>query len=1368
MKKNILKISILLLAFFCLNDIYAKQCLTVRSAGESDVVGYYEHEYLDKNSWSSISSSAATGQSAANWDSSAEAINYCRNTALFKQGKISCVKSYAVASKKYFCKGTGFNTLSECQKHEYTEAGTWNLRTGFCTKTKGRYKCSFNSRTYSTKGSCDKNCTQYKCSVNQKICTQSNVKKCGACKSETRQCGSLCVNALASCDCSIKYGYIYREKSSGTEKWSVGTGPLKIYRYLTDDNDDIYCIQPGKKGPGSGTRYCINQDFDLSRCKSENHYFCGFAEILYQTVKEDGTYSDGSVKFVDNGKYSYLEITTALRMWVAYAADGAINLSDDEIITGFGEAENDYLNISKTDVYLNTANMVKKGYNGLACGSSVGRGVLCTKNGITIYQKAIELFKNALKAKREFIKYESNISSNLTFNGKADNQGEDTIFTIVAEIPETFQEKMVECTKQEILDKRSDCQVYAELKDENGNIQNVLIEDAKCEGKETCDFVVKAKRKECSRTGGSVVKADGKYVLKVGLKGYSRGGYVREYINDSGADASQIMLTFAFNEKRNEIENESGDVDPDTFATFNYTVNVPCYCNSNKYCDDFRAKGYLKNTCEGYGTFGAGAYDTYEKSTYEDPYMNCILNACDRSKKEEFSYTQETGANSKVCNIYCRKELTFYLANKTKVYAGMQFSYDIASKVIEGEGDIDKVLTTDHKLTSIVLQKRQCTSEIYYNKKNADGQTWIEQYDIAVKNMIAAYNEWKKIEVLYDWEVGNGGPYVIKAIAKNSYESTAKTCGSLGCKTIKNDCSVKTIHTWPEYKYTPNESGEDVIKSRSKFYNTWKINSSCKSTSKGEVVCDNSRGTILPNTLQSGTPNIGVEGCGSEKCCTTFTCKCNNAVKCGKNSSSNCVESEDTMNCCCSSKISTSQSCIDGEDQCIESLYDDELIAWNNFKVSVKAVEQLYYDLQNCNFYVKYDSNNENTKRFPEKISNFYNDLDGEHHKGDNAVYANASAGGSIKDYLLEQSYCKNPDECVSLILGYEDDYGADTKFGKNVKDVESKLNYNYYCKDGKNNKCYAYKQDEEVEIKNGNVTAMHDRIVCSGVGTNAKCSVKKISLPVNDYATFITVTEADFWQPKSYKTSVYTGVVSEDDGSTDAGNSTPLGKEVFPVSNKTKKDKNGKDTSTGIYDVKHKYSNLGLTTDEKFDFEYACNYEVFNTTKYYDCETNENGVTDLTKCKNACYELKNGVPVILDSCNTWTPKDNDSKIYGFIYRNVDVGNLFPGKDIRDTGINWSSKTDVIEAIEKTADKIYTTDDYLEYRYILTPSNIRQIREYNSYQNSNGGYLNETLSNCTMIDDTGGLKSFTECKSSFLDEVKAGKFGNIKVSGSKS
>ena len=478
-------------------------------------------------------------------------------------------------------------------------------------------------------------------------------------------------------------------------------------------------------------------DFDLHRCKNENHYFCGFAEILYQTVKEDGTYSDGSVKFVDNGKYDYGAITAALRMWVAYAANGKVTLTDGEMISGNGEANENY--VTDTNVYEITANAVKnRNYMGSECVSSLGKGVMCTRNGYSEYKDALVLFKSALDAKREFIKYESNVTNDPEFSHSSTTEGGDVTFTITTKIPESFQEKMVDCTKQEILNKRSDCQVYAELKDEKGNVVNTLIEDAKCEGKETCDFVVKAKRKECSVTGGTT---ETKYTLNLGLKGYNRGGYVRQYINSGGAGVSQIMLTFAFNEKKNEIDGDNIS----SSSTYKYTLPVPCYCDPTKYCDDFKARGALKSTCDGYGTFGAGAYDTYEKSTYEDPYMNCILNACDPNKKEDFSYTKETGANSKVCNIYCRKELTFYLANKTKVYAGMQFSYDIASKVIEGESDVDKVLTTDHKLTSIVLQKRQCTSEIYYNKKNAYGQTWIEQYDIAVKNMITAYNEWKKI-----------------------------------------------------------------------------------------------------------------------------------------------------------------------------------------------------------------------------------------------------------------------------------------------------------------------------------------------------------------------------------------------------------------------------------------------------------------------------------------------------------------------------------------------------------------------------------------------------------------------------------------------
>lgn len=1361
MKKKFFKILIIFSFLFCISNVDANECVNITISNNSGVsVGNYKYKYWDKKTWTEVVQGSLRKSYVSSYTSSSAALSACNHRPDVKSGKAKCVGTYINYGTKYVCYGKSYSTQAACKNATYSSTTNKCIsKKGTCTKRSGihliePYQCPYNTSITGNQADCNSKCVYYTCSsTGGKYSTSTCNSKCNLkCSSNSNYCKE--TNNYNS----ATYGYTYRSISSIEQSESTlkdGFGDLNIFEYKTDGGDRTYCIQPGKKGPG-GNEYCINEVFDLHRCKTENHYYCGLADILYQTVKEDGTYSDGSVKFVDNGKYDYPEITTALRMWLAYAAKGKLELGDDEVITGIEDASLDY--VSNTNVYLNTAEMVINGYNGLAC-SGVGLGVLCGDN--PRYMKAIELFRNALKSDHDFIKYESDEAGEPELSDTSTTEGGEVTFKVVAKLPESYQEKMVDCTRAELLDKKSGCKVYAELKDKNGKVVNGQIEDAKCEGKETCEFVIKAQRKECSMTGGDVVEAT-KYTLNFSLKEYDKGGYVRQYVNAAGADVSQVMMTFAFNEKKNEIDG-TGDPDKKYTLTIPYELPVPCYCDSTKYCDDFKAKGNLKTTCQGYGIFGSGAYDTYEKSNYEDPYMNCILNACDLSKKEEFSYTKETGANDKVCNIYCRKELTFYLANKTKVYAGMQFSYDIASKVLEGEGDIEKVLTTDHKLTSIVLQKRQCTSEIYYNKKNADGKTWIEQYDAAVKKMISAYNDWKKIEVLYDWEDKNGGPNKITACAKNSYTGSG-SCGNDNCDTISNACGEKTIHTWPKYDYVCNPSTTDSITSDSEDYNTWKINSSCKADSNGNVKCANSKNNVSSTNLQSGEPNGGVAWCGSKGC--DYGSSCSICGKCCPKTDGN---GNTTYTCCCMcdrDTYSIDNKCKDGTNQSNDTLEDEENTAWINFKDAVKVVEQLYYDLQNCNFYV--DPAGKRTE-FPEKIINYYTDLKAEYHKDDTTVTPNKSNGGSIKDYLLDQAYCETKEECVSLVLGYEDDYGVETEFSKNVGNVSSRLNNNYYCKNSNSTKCYEYKQDIEVEIKNSNKTTKHDRIVCEGVGTSAKCWSKTINLPTNDHATFITVTEADFWQPKSYKASVYTGVVSEDDGSTGEGNSTPLGKEVFPVSNKSRKDASGRDKgSTGSYNVNHKYSNLGLTTTEKFDYEYACSYDVYNTTKYYDCETNENGVTDLTKCKNPCYELKDGVPVITDSCDIWTPKDNNSKSYGFIYRNVDVGNLFPGEDIRDSGINWSSKTDVIDAIEKTADKIYTTDDYLEYRYVLTPSNIRQIREYNNSQNSNGGYLNETLENCTMVDDDGGLKSFTECKSSFLNEVKAGRFGDIKVSGSKS
>lgn len=1384
MKKKIFKIFIVFSVLLCINNVSARECLVIVPQDQA-YAGEYHMTAWARDDWEAIYI-----KSTETYKTPAEALKACKNRSDVRAGTATCSsstwinKEYPDDDDTYTCKNMTFDSQEECKKASYTtndKCVSEGKTSGECViSADNKYYCKIdgvidNNSGYTKEIVCKNACVKqtYKCSISGGSYESSSCN--GKCKGERRYtCGdnsSYCKKNKV--DPVTTYGYSYSTQESidnaNSKITNVSKTPLKVFKYMTVDNglfrDDVYCLQPGKASPGYNNTYCLNEEFDLGKCKKENHYFCGLADILYQTVEEDGTYSDGSTKFRSNGQYDFASITVALRMWVAYAAKGQLALGEGDIITGIEDADSQY--ISNTNVYLNTAQQAAKGYLGVSDCGSVSQGVLCGDT-YTSYIKAIQLFKHALDAngEYEFVKYETSAAGEPEIKHSTDSSGSSVTVTVTVDIPEEYQEKMVECSKQEILNKNSQCKLYAILKDSNGNNKNSAIVDASC-GKETCEFTIQALKKQCSVTGGQTSTSSGntKYTMEVSLKGYTRGGYVRQYVNKAGANATQVMITFAFYEKEQEIANPNSTNNPTASpAVYKHEIIIPCYCDPSKFCDDFRARGDMKDSCDGYGNLDVGTYDSYEKSTYEDPYMNCILNACDASKKEEFKYTDEVGANKKVCNIYCRKELTFYLANKTKVYAGMQFDYDIGPIVLANESDVNNILTTDHKLTSIVLQKRQCTSEIYYDKKNEDGQTWLQQYSAAVSKMLDAWTEWKDWEVLYDWEKKNGGPYEYHSVIKHSYEG-ATTCGSTSCRKYET-CGSKTVYMWPKITVSDPVSGAyrifDNYSSNKLPYTTNK--SSCSTTpnsSSGEVKCTLTSGTKRTN-YYDGEGNDGV-GCGGT-CCTT-SCIKSYTCSCGDTAYNSATDTwYDPYNCGCVYLQSLSDSCTNGYNGTNNTLKDEEETAYRNWLSAVQAVEQLYYDLENCNFYVN--------SGFDEIFgSTYYSDLKAKYHSP--GVSPNKSRNGSIKEYLLSLTNCNNPEDCVSLVLGYDDDYGEETKFDKNIGNVNSDLNKNYYCKNTNDNNpnCYKYIPDTEVEVEQGNSKANHTRITCNGeVGTNAKCeNTKTVSLPTNDFATFITVTEADFWQPKKYSTSVFTGLVTEGT-SAGASNSTPLGNEVFPVSNKSKKDASGRDIgSTGSYDVKHHYTKLGLTLSDKFEYDYACSYDVYNTTKYYDCETNESdGTTNLNKCKNPCYNLVDGVPVIDDSCDIWTPRDDDSKTYGFIYRNVDVGNLFPGQSIRDTGINWSSKQDVIDDIQATASKIYVTDDYLEYRYVLTPNNIKEIREYNKNQNPNGGYLNETLINCTLEDDSGGLKAFTNCKSTFLKEIKEGRFGNIAVSGSKS
>ena len=391
----------------------------------------------------------------------------------------------------------------------------------------------------------------------------------------------------------------------------------------------------------------------------------------------------------------------------------------------------------------------------------------------------------------------------------------------------------------------------------------------------------------------------------------------------------------------------------------------------------------------------------------------------------------------------------------------------------------------------------------------------------------------------------------------------------------------------------------------------------------------------------------------------------------------------------------------------------------NNYK---QQLLKWIYELQNCNLGTKVE------------IEKWFKDNN----------IGEITLNDTTKDLIIKNETNNNDKNSAQLIVNY--DNNSTLSLGK-VSGLSGDGVYKtYYCKDN----CYNYKNDRNGEIKDNSHSKKLDYKNCNG----SKCTTISIDLPDNKYASFTIESQDDFYQQKKYQTDVLSGLISEVDGKSNNSNKTPIADYSYPVSNNTK---------TGSYDISYKLTNTPTT--DKIDINYACKYNVYNRTVLYDCKiTDENGNIDLSKCNDSCYEIRDGVAVVKDSCVSW--QQGDIKQYGFIYRSVDLANLFPnGINSRTLPINWSDKIKEIKDIEATASEIFSNQKYLEYRFVLTPKTIKEIKKYNKEQKSNGGYTNNTLVNCDMVKN-GDVYEFRNCESIFLtQEIK--KYSGIEISGNK-
>lgn len=1005
-------------------------------------------------------------------------------------------------------------------------------------------------------------------------------------------CGNLCVGCTRQCS---KHQPVVEGIDGETFTASSGKGTVPAY-----------CINQHLLMPDNG-KFMWDSTFNVTACKNSNSSKdCGYGYILLKS------YALG---------YNYAVTNVALRLWAASSNHGsAAGYSDSpgvpvseqrgfvaphwNVYTETSKEVNirryiKYVNSKgtnfKNDVFKGSYKTVKKlsdlqgiscnGFNpipneSIAHSTGENMGILCTGANEeylkSIYLYILALQGNEIPIDEVYKKYLSNkCKTDSSFKSKnkelCANPDEATIdvgdytnrnyIPVSAKVtyidPNNFdttikftmsEEVDVECSADELAT-ASYCKTNVEVTDSNGNVVKADHYD-ECK-KNICYIKIKG-MKTCNKDTVGQTK---KITIKVITDKVYGDLAVKKMVACDSPGSNQIFFALDLG---NALTN-TNDPKFDQRDEREETVTITCPCEPTNKCmnDDVidrlnrkNIKSNLNATCE-IKDGGTGEYDTYENNSLEDPNMNCIINMCYDGQQSQYDYSEKYGVNTKYCTLYCRDEVRFYLANKTKVYTGMQFRYDVGGKLKKDGVIKEQVDTNDVKyLTSVIRQERHCTSVIDY-------KTWKTDYD----------------------------------------------------------------------------------------------------------------------------------------------------------------------------------------------------------KASKLDKEQLIYDIENCNLY---DISKINVTKYYEDAKIIEN--------GDNRE------GYTTVDYIKKTLKCQmdstGEDSCADLELEYNSKYNGDgtNTFAKDEGQVVSEVKY---CS---GTECYQYKcpskaTDYNTRLKECDEWSKTTEAEFDPDGENITTTIDGIAVPKNDYAAIVISDEVDFSNPIKYKTKVYTGDVEKVEESEELKDGyTLIGKNSFPVELNQRTFVNDPNNEENWKFVKHYYKfrllvdrpnramekYLGLLGNEQghqFDYNYTCNFDVYNKSTDYSGDPESN--------YNKCYEITaDGIVIFhktfIDANGNEVACSNESlktSGYGFIYRNVQLDNMFPSEGVRETGNNWTTDKakEAIKEIEASADKIYTTDDYLEYSYTLTPEAIKNIKDYNKQEESFGGYQNSTLYGCESSKTN--VSAFENCKSKFLDEI---------------
>lgn len=229
---------------------------------------------------------------------------------------------------------------------------------------------------------------------------------------------------------------------------------------------------------------------------------------------------------------------------------------------------------------------------------------------------------------------------------------------------------------------------------------------------------------------------------------------------------------------------------------------------------------------------------------------------------------------------------------------------------------------------------------------------------------------------------------------------------------------------------------------------------------------------------------------------------------------------------------------------------------------------------------------------------------------------------------------------------------------------------------------------------------------VCTGKETSAKCSKKTINIPKNTRAYATVEKERYIWQDVKFYSTLPTGEITSDASTSNIISITD--NNVFPL-------------------------EIGILSGA-----YSVNTDIVNV--------GDKDRKAITKMSDGSYSCLVNVPNMI---TVYTKEDNSG--YGFYYRTIDLDNVFP------TGIKtgiWQTTNAqmLIEDIQSKSVNIYAQTP--SYEFVINPSNIRNIKNYNRQMDSTSSVFGKSLgyNDFNLNCDFAG-----NCESDFLKSIATGK-----------